>query len=103
MHDRPIYGQPMFAPFSFAPTNEQGVLFVFGGVAHEIGFTITRVQTGFPDVEAMREIGPNKCQPVKLELEYREQEFSAAHASAGWVRRDCVLDKQLAGVSAGGD
>jgi hypothetical protein len=24
------------------------------------------VQTGFPDVEAMREVGPNKCQPVKL-------------------------------------
>jgi hypothetical protein len=74
-HDRPIYGQPMFAPFSFAPTNEQGVLFVFGGVAHELGFSITRVQTGFPDVEAMREIGPNKCQPVKLELEYESKNF----------------------------
>jgi hypothetical protein len=75
MHDRPIYGQPMFGPFSFAPTNEQGVLFVFGGVAHELGFSITRVQTGFPDVEAMREIGPNKCQPVKLELEYESRNF----------------------------
>jgi len=75
MHDRPIYGLPMSAPFSFAPTNEQGVLFVFGGVAHELGFSITRVQTGFPDVEAMREVGPNKCQPVKLELEYESRNF----------------------------
>jgi hypothetical protein len=75
LHDRPIYGLPMFAPFSFAPTNEQGVLFVFGGVAHELGFSITRVQTGFPDVEAMREVGPNKCQPVKLELEYETKNF----------------------------
>jgi hypothetical protein len=75
LHDRPIYGLPMFAPFSFAPTNEQGVLFVFGGVAHELGFCITRVQTGFPDVEAMREVGPNKCQPVKLELEYESKNF----------------------------
>jgi hypothetical protein len=77
LDDRPIYGKPMFAPFSFAPINEQGVLFVFGGVAHEIGFTITRVQTGFPDVEAMREIGPNKCQPIKLELEYESRNFLA--------------------------
>jgi hypothetical protein len=77
LHDRPIYGKPMFAPFSFAPINEQGVLFVFGGVAHELGFTITRVQTGFPDVEAMREIGPNKCQPIKLELEYESRNFLA--------------------------
>ena len=77
LHDRPIYGKPMFAPFSFAPTNEQGVLFVFGGVAHELGFSITRVQAGFPDVEAMREIGPNKCQPIKLELEYESRNFLA--------------------------
>jgi len=75
LHDRPVYGLPMFAPFSFAPTNEQGVLFVFGGVAQELGFSITRVQTGFPDVEAMREVGPNKCQPVKLELEYESRNF----------------------------
>jgi hypothetical protein len=75
INDRPIYGKPMFAPFSFAPTNEQGVLFVFGGVAHELGFSITRVQAGFPDVEAMREVGPNKCQPVKLELEYESKNF----------------------------
>jgi len=77
MDDRPVYGKPMFGPFSFAPKNEQGVLFVFGGVAHELGFSITRVQTGFPDVEAMREIGPNKCQPVKLELEYESRNFLA--------------------------
>ena len=75
LDDRPIYGLPMFAPFSFAPTNEQGVLFVFGGVAHELGFSITRIQTGFPDVEAMREVGPNKCQRVTLEAEYESKNF----------------------------
>jgi hypothetical protein len=73
--DRPVYGRPMFAPFSFAPTNEQGVLFVFGVVAHALGFTITRVQTEFPDVEAMREIGPNQCQRMHLELEYESRNF----------------------------
>ena len=75
LDDRPIYGLPMFAPFSFAPTNEQGVLFVFGGVAHELGFSITRIQTGFPDIEAMREVGPNKCQRVNLEAEYESKNF----------------------------
>jgi Homing endonuclease associated repeat len=75
LDDRPIYGLPMFAPFSFAPTNEQGVLFVFGGVAHELGFSITRIQTGFPDVEAMREVGPNKCQRVTLEAEYESKNY----------------------------
>jgi hypothetical protein len=75
LHDRPIYGQPMFSPFSFAPTNEQGVIFVFGGLAHELGFSITRIQTGFPDIEAMREVGPNKCQRVNLEAEYESKNF----------------------------
>ena len=77
LHDRPIYGMPMFAPFSFAPTNEQGVLFVFGGVAEDLGLCITRVQTEFPDVEAMRIIGPNKCQRVNYELEYESKNFLA--------------------------
>jgi len=75
LHDRPIYGKPMFAPFSFAPTNEQGVLFVLGAVAPNLGLTITRVQIHFPDVEAMREVGPNQCQRVNYELEYESKNF----------------------------
>jgi hypothetical protein len=73
--DRPIYGRPMLGPFSFTPTNEQGVLFVFGAVAHELGFFISRVQTEFPDVEALREIGPNQCQRTYWELEYESRNF----------------------------
>jgi len=73
--DRPIYGKPMFAPFSFAPTNEQGVLFVLGAVAPELGLCITRVQTGYPDVEAMKEVGPNECVRVNYELEYESRNF----------------------------
>jgi hypothetical protein len=77
LNDRPVYGMPMFAPFSFAPTNEQGVLFVFGVVAHDLGLSITRVQTEFPDVEATRQVGPNKCQRVHYELEYESRNFLA--------------------------
>jgi hypothetical protein len=67
----------MFWPFSFAPTNEQGVLFVFGAVAQDLGLCITHVQTEFPDVEAMRIVGPNKCQRVLYELEYESRNFLA--------------------------
>src|SRR5262249_4144959 len=73
--DRPIYGRPMFGTFSFAPINEQGVLFIFGAVAHELGFFISRVQTEFPDVEALREVGPNQCQKTHWELEYESRNF----------------------------
>ena len=73
--DQPVYGRPMFGNFSFVPTNEQGVLFTFGGVAHDLGFFITRVQTEFPDVEALREIGPNQCQRTQWELEYESRNF----------------------------
>src|SRR5262249_10173128 len=73
MNSRPIYGRPMFGTFSFTPTNEQGVLFVFGAVAHELGFFISRVQTEFPDVAALREVGPNQCQKTHRELEYESR------------------------------
>jgi hypothetical protein len=75
--DRPIYGRPMLGPLSFVPTNEQGVIFVFGGVAHELGFFITRIQTEFPDIEAIREVGPNQCQPTHWEAEYESRNFLA--------------------------
>ncbi|HKD82520.1 MAG TPA: hypothetical protein VKH81_22715 [Candidatus Angelobacter sp.] len=99
--DRPVYGQPMHLPFSYAPTNEQGVLFVFGGVAEKLGFSVTRVQTGFPDVEAMREVEANRWQPVRIELEYESRNFIAhMHPVDGcelivcWIHNweDCPLE-----------
>jgi hypothetical protein len=73
--DRPIYGRPMLGTLSFTPTNEQGVIFLFGAVADELGFFITRIQTEFPDLEALREVGPNQCQRVNLEAEYESRNF----------------------------
>jgi hypothetical protein len=99
--NQPIYGQPMYAPFSYAPTNEQGVLFVFGSVAEPLGFSITRIQTGFPDVEAMREVEPNRWQRVRIELEYESRNFvSHMHPVDGcelivcWIHNweDCPLE-----------
>ncbi len=72
---RPIYGRPMLGTLSFTPTNEQGVIFLFGAVGGDLGFFITRIQTEFPDLEALREVGPNQCQRVHLEAEYESRNF----------------------------
>jgi hypothetical protein len=75
--DGPIYGPPMMTagPLVYAPTNEAGVMVLFGAVAREQGFAITRVQQAFPDCEAMREIEPDKWQPTKIELEWESRNF----------------------------
>jgi hypothetical protein len=72
----PIYGEPLQHPtVSHAPTNESGVIFLFGTVAEELGFVIQRVQTEFPDCEAMRRIEPGKWQRVRIEFEYESRNF----------------------------
>ena len=58
--DQPIFGQPMYAPLSCAPTNEGGVLFAFGIVAGDLGFSVLRIQSEFPDCHALRDVGNHK-------------------------------------------
>ena len=75
--DRPVYGQPMMtvSPLVYAPTNEAGVMVLFGAVAREQGFAITRVQQAFPDCEAMREFEPEHCHPTLIEFEFESRYF----------------------------
>lgn len=76
MAGRPIYELPLLQePLTFAPTNEAGVLAAFACYARELGFTILRLQSAFPDCEALREVGPNKGQRVLIELEYESRNF----------------------------
>ena len=76
MEDRPMYG-PLLqgCPLVFAPTNEAGVLFLFGAMSERLGFLVLLVQTAFPDCEAMRVVAENRLQPVKIELEYQSLNF----------------------------
>jgi len=76
MEDRPIYG-PLLqgCPLVFAPTNEAGVLYLFGAMSVSLGFLVLRVQTAFPDVEAMRVVGENRLQRVKIEVENESRNF----------------------------
>lgn len=73
--DQPICGAPMYAPLICAPANEQGVLFAFGSVARELGFSMLQVQTGFPDCIALRHIGGGRWRWVRIELEYESRNF----------------------------
>jgi HNH endonuclease len=76
LHGQPAYGRPLpHAPLSHAPTNEAGVVLLFGSLARELGFIVLRVQTEFPDCEAMREVEPNCWQRVRIEFEYESHSF----------------------------
>jgi hypothetical protein len=73
---RPTYGNPIdFRGLRHEPVNEQGVVFLFGMVARELGYHVEAVQTGFPDCEAKRQVGPGKWQRVRIEFEYESRNF----------------------------
>jgi hypothetical protein len=76
LKDRPVYGGLLKdCPLVFAPTNEAGVLYLFGAMSERLGFLVLLVQTGFPDCEAMRVVEGNRLQRVKIELEYQSLNF----------------------------
>ena len=94
MKDRPTYGPPLMrVPLVYGPTNEQGVLFLFGSIAEDLGFVVTRVQIAFPDCEAMREVAPGVWQPVDIELEQYSRNFVSHMHDPEQMRFDCVLGK----------
>jgi len=49
-----------FRGLVYAPINEQGVVFLFGKVAHEFGMYVELIRTGYPDCIAKRFIGMDK-------------------------------------------
>lgn len=76
LRDRPIYGRVMRPyPLICAPVNEMGVVFLFGAVAERLGFWVLRIQTEYPDCEALRMIDEERCQLVKIEFEKESRNF----------------------------
>jgi hypothetical protein len=71
-----VYGSLMrFGPMVCAPTNEQGVLFLFGAMAESLGFAILKVGTAFPDCEAFRILPGDRVELVKVEIEFESRNF----------------------------
>ena len=76
MQEKPVYGSPMnTAPLAHAPTNELGVVYLFGTVAGELGFMVTRLQKEFPDCEAMLHVERDRWQRLRVEFEYESRNF----------------------------
>ncbi len=73
---RAVYGPVLALPgLAHEPMDESGVIFVFGIVAHRLGFTVLRTQTAFPDCEALREYRPGCWQRVAIEFEFESRNF----------------------------
>jgi hypothetical protein len=57
------------------PTNEAGVMVLFGAVALQLGFIIVHVQTAYPDCTAWREVAEDRLQLVRIEFERKSRNF----------------------------
>ena len=76
LESRPTYGNPIdFRGLRHEPVNEDGVVFLFGMVAKELGYMVEAVQAGFPDCEAKRQIDAGKWQRVRIEFEFESRNF----------------------------
>jgi len=64
-----------FRGLVYSPTNEQGVVFLFGKVAHEFGMYVELIRTGYPDCIAKRYIGKDKWEDIRIEFEFKSSDF----------------------------
>jgi len=74
--DRSTYGNPIdFRGLRHEPVNEQGVVFLFGMVAKELGYMVEAIQIGFPDCEAKRQVEGGRWQRVRIEFEFESRNY----------------------------
>jgi hypothetical protein len=77
LENRPTYGNPInFRGLRHEPVNEQGVVFLFGMVAKELGYMVEAVQVGFPDCEAKRQVEGGRWQSVRIEFEFESRNYN---------------------------
>jgi hypothetical protein len=100
--NQPIYG-PMMRPYPLmhGPMNEDGVIFLFGAMAEDLGYVVLKIQGAFPDCEALRQIDGDLCQRVRIEFEHQSRNFlihghdvSGADAIVCWEHNwpECPLE-----------
>jgi len=72
-----LFGEPIdFRGLRHAPINEQGVVYLFGMVSRELGFSVEALQQGFPDCEGKYLHDKNRKLWAKARIEF---EFRAAN------------------------
>lgn len=71
-----LYGR-MMKPFPMlcAPTNEQGVVLLFGAMATKLGFAVLKVGTAYPDCLAFRVVDGELMELLKIEFEQESRNF----------------------------
>lgn len=87
---RIVFGEPInFRGLRFAPVNEQGVVYLFGMISHELGFLIESIRTEFPDCEGKRcfDKQDNRWEHVRIEFEYKSSHFK----EHGHNENDCDI------------
>lgn len=75
---RIVFGEPIdFRGLRFAPVNEQGVVYLFGMISHELGYLIESIRTEYPDCEGKRcfDKTRNQWEHVQIEFEYKSTNF----------------------------
>lgn len=73
---REVFGKLMRpGPMICAPTNEQGVLFLFGAMAEELGFAVLKLRTEYPDCLAFRQVSEDRIELVRIEFEFESKNF----------------------------
>jgi hypothetical protein len=73
-----VYGEPIdFRGLRHAPTNEQGVVYLFGMVSRDLGFTVEAIQSAFPDCEGKRILDRKKnlWAGARIEFEFLASNF----------------------------
>ena len=71
-----VYGAPLSAMgMVFAPTNEMGVVYLFGMLARSLGYVLTHLQAEFPDFEVMQEVENGRWQKRRGEFEFESRNF----------------------------
>ena len=79
-----VFGRPLnFRGLRHEPIDEQGVVFLFGMVAHELEFLVESVRTAFPDCRAKRLAKGGRYIELNIELEFRSSNFREHGHKAG--------------------
>ena len=73
-----LFGEPIdFRGLRHAPINEQGVVYLFGMVSRELGFSVEALQQGFPDCEGkyLHDKKRKLWAKARIEFEFRALNF----------------------------
>lgn len=63
-----------FRGLVYSPLNENGVIFLFGKIAHDFNMYVEEIKPGFPDCIGRRFVGKG-WEKVRIEFEYKSSNF----------------------------